>query len=183
MVNEPADFAADRFSDHTGNGRADKAKYYASQSLLASVCKRIAAVEASIREYATDVPQVAADVVATNEVLGEQRRLQIREARDRKIKRFIGQYGHDVVFVHTRTPPHARSASLRPSETNLGQTPALADVLVAANTAAQNASGGHKGALAASSHTDAICTIRYLTCPTTRATADIATFVPMRTPH
>lgn len=85
MVNELADFAAERFSDHTGNGKADKAKYYASQALLGIVCKRIAAVEASNCEYATDAPQVAADIVATIEVLGEQRRWQIREARDRKI--------------------------------------------------------------------------------------------------
>ena len=50
MVNESADFAADRFSDHYGDGEADKAKYYACQALLGSVCKRIAAIEASLRE-------------------------------------------------------------------------------------------------------------------------------------
>ena len=65
MVNELADFAADRLSYHFGDAKVDKAKCYASQALLGSVCKRIAAIEASLREYATDVSLVAADIITT----------------------------------------------------------------------------------------------------------------------
>ena len=109
MVNELADFAADRFSNHFADAKADKAKYYASQALLGSVCKRIAAIEASLREYATDVPFVAADIITTCEAIGEQRRTQIREITDRKVKTFASEYGHNVVFVPYVDPPNLQA--------------------------------------------------------------------------
>ena len=59
LVNELADFAAERNSDHAGNGKADKNIYHQSVALLEAVCKCIAAIEATLREYSTDVPQVA----------------------------------------------------------------------------------------------------------------------------
>ena len=56
MINELADFAADIYSDNFGDAKADKAKLYASQALLRSVCRRVAGLESSLRGSATDVP-------------------------------------------------------------------------------------------------------------------------------
>ena len=64
LVNELADFAAERFADHAGEGKADKDAYYKSVALLEAVCKRIAAIEATLREYSTDAPQVASDIIS-----------------------------------------------------------------------------------------------------------------------
>lgn len=104
VVNELVDFAADRYSDHAGSGKTEKAKFYASQALLGHVCKRIAVVEATLREYATDISQVATDINTAGEVLGEQRRQRIRELRDSGVKRLTGKYGHTVVFVPYENP-------------------------------------------------------------------------------
>ena len=70
MINELAHFAADIFSAHLGDAKADKAKLYASQALLRSVCKRVAALESSLREYATGVPLVAAAIITSCETIG-----------------------------------------------------------------------------------------------------------------
>ena len=78
MINELADFVADVFSNHFGDAKADEAKLYASQALLRSVCKRIAAIEASLWEFSTDAPLVAADIITTCEAIGERRRTQVR---------------------------------------------------------------------------------------------------------
>ena len=37
--------AAERYSDHAGDGKADKTKFYSSQDLHGRVCKRIAAIK------------------------------------------------------------------------------------------------------------------------------------------
>ena len=108
VVNELADFAADRYSDHAGDGKADKARFYGNQDLSGDVCKRFVAVEATLREYATDVPQVAADITTASEVIGEERRQRIRELRDRRVKRFRGKYGHNVVFAPYECPATCR---------------------------------------------------------------------------
>ena len=79
LVNEIADFAADRYCDHAGNAKADQTKFYQSKHLLELVCKRIAVVESTLREYATDFPQVAADIIGACDAAGEARRQQIED--------------------------------------------------------------------------------------------------------
>lgn len=76
---------------------------------------------------------------------------------------------------HTKTPPHERPASQRPSRAALGQRRAPAAAPVAANTGALSASKGHKAAQMVSSPTVATCMTRCPTCPTIRATASTAT--------
>lgn len=99
MINELADFAPDVCSNHSGDAKADDAKLYASQALLRSVCKRIAAIEASVREDSTDVPLVAADIITTCEAAGERRRTQVWEITDRMVKKFVSKYGQSVEFA------------------------------------------------------------------------------------
>ena len=72
LINELAGFVADVHSDHFGDGKADNAKFYAGEALFRPVCKRIVALESSLRGYATDVPIVAADVVTTCETIGSE---------------------------------------------------------------------------------------------------------------
>ena len=52
----------------------------ATESFLQRVCKRIAAVEASLREHSTDLPLVAANVIRSCEFEGER----CREVASRK---------------------------------------------------------------------------------------------------
>ena len=79
MINELADFAADVFTDHFGDAKADKAKLYASQALLRTVCKRVAAIEASLREYATDVTSSRRAKPSASEDAREYVKLLIKE--------------------------------------------------------------------------------------------------------
>ena len=46
---------------------------------------RIAAIEASLREYSTDMPLVAADIITTCEAAGERRRNQVWEITNRRV--------------------------------------------------------------------------------------------------
>ena len=70
LVNEIADFAAERNCDHAGNIKADQSKYYQNKHLLELVCKRIAVVESTLRDYATDIPQVVADIIGACDAAG-----------------------------------------------------------------------------------------------------------------
>lgn len=120
IVNEIADFAADRYCDHAGDGKADKAKFYSSKDLMERVCKRIAVIESTLREYATDLPQVAAGVISACDAAGETRRQQIKDRKDSRIERFTSKYGHNVVFV-----PYVRPATCKkcPAATAKGLPP------------------------------------------------------------
>ena len=105
LVNELADFAAERYCDHAGGGKSDKDKYYQSTALLELVCKRIAVIEATLREYTTDILQVAADVINSCDAVGERRRQQIKDRTDSRIKKFTGQYNHNVDYIPHANPP------------------------------------------------------------------------------
>ena len=85
MVNELTDFAADAHSDHFGKSNGDKMKMCVAEVCLLRVCKRIEALESSLREHATDIPLVAADIVTSCESLGERRREELRAPTDQKI--------------------------------------------------------------------------------------------------
>ena len=105
MVNELVDFAADVYSDHFGKCGADKMKMWAIEANLFRVCKRIAALEASLREHSTDVPLVAAAIVTSCETLGERRREELHAATDQKVKMIASKYGHCSKFVPHIDPP------------------------------------------------------------------------------
>lgn len=53
----------------------------------------------ALREYATDIPQVAADVISACDAAGETRRQQTKDKKDSRIKRCTSKYGLNVVFA------------------------------------------------------------------------------------
>ena len=79
--------------------------------MLEAVCKRIAAIEATLREYSTDVPQVAADIIRGCDADGEKRRLRIKEKTEARIKKFTSQYHHNVFLCRTTARPPANDVS------------------------------------------------------------------------
>ena len=86
LLNDLVDYAADRFSDHFGLCSNDKMKISAAESLLQRVCKRVAALEASLRAHATDLPLVVADVINSCEAEGERRRVEVATKTEARIK-------------------------------------------------------------------------------------------------
>ena len=108
LVNELADFAAERYADHAGNGKADKNVYYKNVALLDAVCKRIAIIEATLREYSTDAPQVAADIISGCDAAGERRRQLLKEKTEARCKKFTSEFSHTVVFVPHNSPPSCK---------------------------------------------------------------------------
>ena len=59
----------------------DKEKFYQRKALLELACKRIAVIESTLRDYATDIPQVAADIIGNCDAVGEKRRQLIKDAK------------------------------------------------------------------------------------------------------
>ena len=113
MANELADFTTDICSDRFGDAKADKAKLYASQALLRSVCKRVAALESSLRAYATDVPLVAVDVITTCETIEERRRAELPDLADQNVMNFATKFGHNAEFIPYVDPPYLRALPRR----------------------------------------------------------------------
>ena len=51
------------------------------------------------------MPLVAADIITICEAIGERRRTQVRKVTDRRVKKFVSKYGHNVEFVPYVDPP------------------------------------------------------------------------------
>lgn len=98
LLNDLTDFAADRFSDHYGLCSNNKLKVKAAEGLLQRVCKRVADLEASLREHSTDLPLVAADVISSCEADAERRREEMATKTEARIKKFASLYGHATSF-------------------------------------------------------------------------------------
>ena len=105
MVIELAGFAAAVHRDHFDKCSRDKMKMRDVEASLLRVCKRIAALESSLRGHATDVPLMAADIAASCETLGERRREELRSATDQKVKMIVSKFGHCVSFILHIDPP------------------------------------------------------------------------------
>ena len=146
--------------------------------MLRGVCKRIAALEASLREYATDVPLVAADIVMTCETLGERSRAELRELTDQRVNKFASKYGHSVEFIpHRDTPTCGACLDVvhRGIPYRTLAPPPVSDKAAAVGNA-PNASAGHTAAARPSGPT-AATSMTHCTCGRIRrATVGTATF-------
>ena len=153
LVNELADFAADHFTDHAGLGKADQNLYRKNVVLLEAVCRRIAVIEANLREYTTDIAQVAVDIREGCDLAGEERRRLIKERAAVKCKKFSNnERDHHVVTLcsfHIGIRPPATDATRLGSSIYCQTTLASTAALVAVSTVALGASNAPKATLMA----------------------------------
>ena len=98
LFNDLAGYAADRFSDHFGQCGGDKKRIGEAEALLKRVCKRVTALEASLRGHSIDLPLVATDVINSCEAEGERRRADILAKVDELIKKISSGFGHATSF-------------------------------------------------------------------------------------
>ena len=82
LLNDLADYAVHRFRDHLGQCGGDNKRIGEAEALLKRVCKRVAALEASLRDHPIDLPLVATDVINSCEAEGERRRADILAKAD-----------------------------------------------------------------------------------------------------
>lgn len=91
-------FAADIHRDHHGGCVYATRNMKATEHLLLRVCKRIAVIEASLRDHSTDPPLVVADIIRSCEAEGERRRHEVFDIAEALVKQQDSMWGHLTSF-------------------------------------------------------------------------------------